>query len=307
MRYFKIGTVLVVAAGVFGVTACGVESSDDGATSGESQLRSDDSTAVGARVRCAVPVKTPSEIARISQEADARAKSKRVASLTSVIEVPVHFHVINNGAGIANGDVPDSQIAEQIDVLNKAYTGAHMPYHFTLVSTDRTTNAEWYTARLLTPEETAMKNALHQGNAGELNLYTNNMGAPLLGWATFPSDFDVAPEMDGVVVLFSSLPGGSSAPFDLGHSATHEVGHWIGLYHTFQGGCDESGDEVLDTPAEATAATGCPIGRNTCSGAPGDDPVHNFMDYSDDACMSEFSAGQAARSTMMWSAYRSAE
>src|SRR5262249_42952376 len=75
------------------------------------------------------------------------------------------------------------------------------------------------------------------------------------------------------------------------------------LYHTFQNGCSAPGDEVADTPDEATATSGCPGGKDTCPSA-GLDPIHNYMDYSDDACYSQFTAGQDARMDAMVPTYR---
>ncbi|PTL81417.1 zinc metalloprotease [Vitiosangium sp. GDMCC 1.1324] len=240
------------------------------------------------------------EVEQQAVEAAIAGRVKTQARANGSVNVNVYWHVINNGTTVALGNITDAQIASQISVLNAAY--ANTPFRFTLVSTDRTTNSTWYTSSGGASEK-KMKAALRKGGAGDLNVYSNNMGGGLLGWATFPSSYASQPSLDGVVILYSSLPGGTAAPYNEGDTATHEIGHWLGLYHTFQGGCTGTGDSVSDTPAEASSAFGCPTGRDTCSGG-GLDPITNFMDYTDDSCMNTFTAGQNDRMDSLVAQYR---
>ena len=217
--------------------------------------------------------------------------------------IKVYLHIITDTAG--HGGLTQSQVNAQMQVLNDAYAGTG--WSFNLLTVDTTANNAWYTMGYGTTAETEAKNALRKGTAADLNIYSANIGGGLLGWATFPSDYTRSPKMDGVVVLNASLPGGTAAPYNLGDTATHEVGHWMGLYHTFQGGCARKttgGDIVADTPAEKSAAFGCPTGRDSCTGIAGLDPITNFMDYTDDACMDRFSSGQDARMDSAYSTYR---
>jgi len=230
------------------------------------------------------------------------------------INVPVYFHVVYRSDGV--GNISESWLDNQINVMNEHYTGLDTPayrtaaantsFRFFKAGVTRTQNNTWYAAGPGSTAETQMKNALRVGTADDLNFYTNS-GGGYLGWATFPSSYSSQPKKDGVVCYWASLPGSSYTPYNEGDTATHEVGHWLGLYHTFQGGCSGSGDSVSDTPAERSATFGCPSGSiDTCTKrtTPGLDPYENFMDYTDDACMYKFTAGQADRQDTMWSTYR---
>ncbi|WP_394822149.1 zinc metalloprotease [Pendulispora albinea] len=308
----KLGVVRIIGLGALATTAAamamaGCSAADEGSL--DEPLVDDSALSMhqGPKRNCGTREVDDREQDRVNK-AIAAAPQRLVSPGVSTIDV--YVHVINGGSGTANGDVPLSQINDQIAVLNAAYAGdtggAETNFRFALASVDRTTHLGWYHVGYGSPEEAAMKSALRKGGKRDLNLYTANVGGGLLGWATFPQDYTSNPNDDGVVLLFSSLPGGSAAPYDQGDTATHEVGHWLGLYHTFQGGCSARNDGVSDTPAEKSAAYGCPTGRNTCTGNKyvGFDPIRNFMDYTDDACMNQFTAGQSDRMDSLVATYR---
>lgn len=216
------------------------------------------------------------------------------------ITIPVRMHVITSGS---TGDVSSSMINGQVSVLNNAYAGRG--FSFVLAGVDKTSNPGWYSTCESSSTESQMKNALAIDPAHNLNVYTCSPGQGILGYAQFPDSYAESSNMHGVVLLDQSLPGGSAAPYDLGDTGTHEVGHYLGLYHTFQGGCSKTrGDLVTDTPAEQSAAFDCPTGRDSCSRLAGLDPITNFMDYTDDVCMNTFSDDQSIRMQDIMTAFR---
>nr|AYM52681.1 hypothetical protein [Aggregicoccus edonensis] len=302
---------LTVLSACLLATACTTneKTGEESTQTATAELRADAVNAHGKAAHAPCGTRQPTEeelskvnehLARHAENAKAKKPGGGGGSVTGGT-LNVYFHVINQGSGVNNGDLTAQMIADQLTVLNDAYRA--WGWSFNLVATTRTTNSSWFNTCDQTATETAMKTALRQGTADDLNLYSCNPGGGLLGWATFPDWYASNPKDDGVVMLYSSVPGGSAAPYNLGDTATHEVGHWMGLYHTFQGGCAKTNDSVSDTPAERSSAFGCPTGRDTCSGA-GLDPIKNFMDYTDDACMDHFTAGQDARMDQMFSAYR---
>jgi hypothetical protein len=233
----------------------------------------------------------------------ARAEASAAAGAT--VTVQTWIHVIRKDLTVEGGNVPNRWIRDQMSVLNRSFSGVtggvSTGFAFDLAGVTRTTNKKWFD--LQGGEDKAMKRLLKVGGVETLNIYTANLGHNLLGYAYLAQDAAKVGVLDGVVVHFQSLPGGNFAIYSEGDTATHEVGHWFDLFHTFDGGCT-GGDLVDDTAPEASPAFNCPVGRDTCEGG-GLDPITNFMDYTQDSCMFEFTPGQAVRMQQAWAAFRS--
>jgi hypothetical protein len=291
----KFGKAVVTFGAIVAMASCGpVDSEEMQAELAQQEV--DDIR------KCGNPDLDPEVVAQIEAHFESvRARRELAGEVNATaVSIPVWFHVIRDSTGA--GGVTTTQINNQMTVLNNAFASAG--FSFYLAGTDYTNNSTWYTMSPGSSAESQAKNALRKGTADDLNFYTAKPGNGLLGWATFPWNYSGNPKMDGVVVLNSSLPGGSATNYNQGDTGTHEVGHWMGLYHTFQNGCTSPGDSVSDTPYEASSASGCPTGRDTCTST-GLDPITNFMDYTYDSCMNTFSAGQNSRMSSMWSSYRS--
>lgn len=243
---------------------------------------------------------------RVSSEARFRTHRTAASRENATATLDVYFHVVFANQTAEGGYVPDEAIERQVEVLNRDYNTTGVS--FKLVNVTRIQSEEWFLK--VAPdaeEESAMKETFRYGNSSALNVWTVGFmegdGKGLLGYATFPSDYESAPKKDGVVLLHSTMPDVGQAPYNKGRTLTHEAGHWAGLYHTFEGGCQGNGDFVDDTPPEKDAAYGCPSKKSTCPGGK-QDPITNFMNYSDDLCMERFTDGQATRIRAQMRAFR---
>jgi hypothetical protein len=243
---------------------------------------------------------------------------------TGVTRIPVVVHVVHHTAA---QNVSDAQIKSQIDVLNKDFRKtnadiASVPgvfqavvadarIEFALATTDPSGNptsgvTRTQTANTSFTDDDGIKSTATGGaNAWPADKYLNIWTAPrltspqgdLLGYAQFPGG---PAATDGVVILHSAFGtvGSAAAPFNLGRTTTHEVGHWLNLRHIWGddgSGCNGS-DFVTDTPNQAGPNFGAPaFPKASCNNGPNGDMFMNYMDYVDDAAMFMFTVGQVER------------
>jgi len=249
--------------------------------------------------RCATHDMSMADRSRMAEMERDYLERTQIAEADLKVVIPVAFiHVVDGDQGGITAD----QRARQIEVMNRAFDPLGVRFNHDESAVSVVDNAAYFRMghRSLRERNCKSQNQALVPDTG-LNFYTAEPGGGLLGWATFPVELEGDPDMDGVVMHHGTLPGGGLAPYNLGATATHEVGHWLGLFHTFQDGCFGLGDEVDDTPAHAEPNYGKPSDggqpHNLCPSAPAGSlcPIHNYMNYVDDDWMNEFTAGQKER------------
>ena len=234
---------------------------------------------------------------------------------SGIIRIPVVIHVLYNGS--SSTTITDQQIHSQIAALNRDFRKANadtiktpsyfkpfaadVEIEFVLATADpkgrattgiirkQTTVSEW-------SMDDKMKFAVSGGsNAWDAKSYLNIWVAPvkrILGYSSEPGS---ALDKDGVVISPSAFGVTGSGQFGLGRTATHEVGHWLGLKHIW-GDASCGDDLVSDTPPQSTFTTGCPTGiKQSCNSGVNGNMYMNYMDFANDECMNLFTKGQKTR------------
>lgn len=258
----------------------------------------------------------------------------KTASVVKTIPVVVHVIQTSN-----HNLVTMDMITSQIEVLNEDFRkkpgtpgdgmGVDTEYEFCLASIDPNGCPTDGVNRIVNPAlayhdrnvaQAQMKGLSQWDPYRYLNIWvprtieTTSSNGDVIGYATFPTNLAVQSNLDGVVI-HSGFFGRNTSPQYGGRTTTHEIGHWLGLYHPFQGGCTGAsstnctifGDRVCDTPQAFEANFNCPTGVNSCVDSPFDypDQIDNYMDYADGGCQSRFTQGQKDRMDYHTVNYRS--
>ncbi|MCA8977535.1 MAG: zinc metalloprotease [Planctomycetes bacterium] len=239
---------------------------------------------------------------------------------TSLLQIPVVVHVIQSSSG--TGNLSTALVQSQITVLNEDFravsgtagaNGTDTQIEFHLATTDPngqpTTGIVHYTNNNWFNDSGNYYGSTAWDTSRYLNIYTNTASGYLGYVPDLPQGGSVlGTSADRVVCNYSAFgrPGLGGAPYHLGRTATHEVGHFLGLFHTFEGGCAggscyTAGDRICDTAAESQPRYGCPTSSVSCGSA---DPIRNYLDYTDDSCMQGFTAEQARRMRCTLQHYR---
>lgn len=260
------------------------------------------------------------EIDRVVERAKA---NKMTDDPDTIIHIDTYFHLMIDEDG--TGDVANETVFKQMIVLNEAFNGTQNSqysecevvtynetehtqtnFKFELKDIFRWRDDDWFDMGDF--ESRNKREEARMGNCSTLNIFSGQLRSGLLGIATRPTvctrSNGILNAGDNVQILHTTLPGGAMNNFNQGDTLVHEVGHWMGLDHTFQGGCFGVGDSVDDTPRQQSGSGQCPINRDSCRSDPGLDPIHNFMDYSDDCCMYQFTPGQTDRMKTLVAEFR---